>query len=252
MSNIKFINQAQKMLTEDYKSRHTAEYNSWLIAHKNSWMQPHTIVPFPPFVISGALAPFKAVVTAPTEEEIVAKALELYNESIPTPIAKEVVHDIEPMETLNQPVDDEQTLEVVDTQTSEVDDTQTSEVVDAEELEELEELVEPTVVVLETPVIEPIVEELTESNNVEAISEEKPHVDEIHKIYQTSEPKPMGIEERFAEFKAYTAMEEALQVVPQPSEELAKVSKPGKIFPSVMEKLQSMTAKWSTNGGSNV
>ena len=227
MSNIQFINQARTILTEDYKNRHTAEYNSWLLAHKNSWMQPHTIVPFPPFIISGALAPFKAVATAPTEEEIVAKALELFNQAKPALIDKEVVYALEPEVTLNQPLDVSQTLEVV----------------------EVAEPVEPTIEVAETPAIEPIVKELSESDNIEITTEVKPQVDEIYKIYPTSKPKPMSIEERFAEF---TAMEEALKVVPQPNEELDKITKPGKIFPSVLEKLQSITAKWTTNGGTNV
>jgi hypothetical protein len=230
MSNIKFINQAQKMLTEDYTNKHTAEYNSWLNAHKSSWMQPHTIVPFPPFIISGALAPFKAVVRVPTEEEIVTKAIELYNQANPVPIASKVESNIEPSVTLIQPVD----------------------ITEAPEVVEVEELIEPTTLVEETPVVEPIIEELSESNNVEAIPKIKPYEDEIYKIYQTPEPKPMDIEDRIAEFTAYIEMEEALKVVPQPSEELAKVSKPGKIFPSVMEKLQSITSKWTSNGSSNV
>ena len=191
MNNSEFINQARKILTEDYTARHTAEYNSWLTGCKNSWMKPHVIVPFPPFVISPALSAFKPSVVSPSEDEVVAKALELYNQFNPV-----------------QPT------------------TKVQPIVEAPE-----------------PIAEPIAEPISRPM-IEAIA----HVDEIYKIFQTKEKiEPEEKIDPLTNDTTFTAIEKALNVVPQPAEELAKVSTPGRMFPSVLEKLQTMTTKWSTN-----
>lgn len=230
MTNSDFLNQARKLLNEDYKSRHTAEYNAWLANHKNAWMQPHVIVPFPPFVVSGALTPFKPIASAPTEDEVVAKALELYNLHTPAPVAQQpaaviqptVAAKPEPEATLNQPLDIAPAIEVV------------------------EPTVEPTVEpVAEEVVVEPTVEPVSEEVVTEPVAEKIPYVDEIYKIYQTAEePKSEQVEPTVEDDKTFIAVEEALKVVPQPAEELAKVTSTGGILPSVLERIQAMKTKW--------
>ena len=91
-----FLDQARKVLNDEYKQAHSNEYNAWLSNHKNAWMQPHTIIPFPPFVVNSLLAPFKSALTSPTESDIVARALELYKQAHPAPVdpvATSVIED---------------------------------------------------------------------------------------------------------------------------------------------------------------
>jgi len=275
MSNTEFLNKARKMLTDDYKTQHTAEYNAWMAAHQNSWMQPHIVVPFPPFIVSSALAPFKAVVSAPSEEDIVAKALELYQQANPAPLRKEVIEDLEPEVTLNQPLNQPldiaptvavpevivpTVVETVESAPALIDkllETPAIKPVSKELPESIPESIpEPVSKELPESIPEPVSKELPEPVSVEPVSVEpvaeekvKPYVDEIYKIYQPTDPEtvdPLG------RFTVFTAMEQALKVVPQPNEELAKVTKSGKILPSMMDKLQSITSKWSTKGEKNV
>ena len=150
--NLEFLNQARKMLTDDYYNRHTAEYNQWLLNHKNSWAQPHMVVPFPPFIVSAALAPFKSSITSPSEEQIVAKALELYAQSNPVvaPVATAVTKSV--TEVAVEPV----TEVAVEPVAEEVVEPVAEEVV-AEEVV-AEEVVEPVA----EEVVEPVAEEVVE------------------------------------------------------------------------------------------
>ena len=226
MSNLEYITQARKLLTEDYKTKHTNEYNSWLSNQQHSWMQPHVIVPFPPFVISAALAPFKPTAVAPSESEIVAKALELYNmANPPTPVVAE---------------DDDV-----------VEETMPESVIEDEEEEDVVEETMPESVV-EEPVVQEIMPEVTIDNVVEEPAVEEiqtkapviSYTDAIHKIYEV-----MKKEGELDDNQKFTSIDAALQVIPQPSEELAKFTNSSKILPTMMEKLQSI---WMTKGGSNV
>lgn len=238
MSNLEYITQARKLLTEDYKSKHTDEYNNWLSKHQNSWMQPHIVVPFPPFIVSSSLAPFKPTVSEPSEEAVVAKALELYNQFNPAPVAKTATM-VEPVvksvveETMVESVAEPVVKEVI---IKPVVDPVVKEVI-----------VEPVVIpVVEETIIEPVVETVVEPV-VEKISK---NVDTIYKIFQdpiidepttTSATKPLP-----------PTIEQALNIVPQPAEELSKIKNSGRILPSVLEKLQAMKDKWSTSGDKHV
>lgn len=214
MSNLEYINQARKLLNEDYKTKHTNEYNGWLIKQQLSWTQPSVIVPFPPFVISSTLAPFKPSVSSPSENEIVAKALELYNRANPSA----------PQATVTQKVTPELALKVEET---------------AATVEEI--IPEPVVEVNETieeAIPEPVVEDVQIKAPVVS------HMDAIYKIYEVMK-KDVTVDND----PKFTSIDETLQSVPQPVEELAKVAKSGKILPTMMEKLQSI---WTKKGDSDV
>ena len=226
MNNLEFINQAQKMLTDDYNIRRTAEYGNWLHQHKNAWSQSHTIIPFPPFVISAGIAPFKAVSAAPSEADIVAKALELYNQSnqvatnSSSPIvnaSEEILYDLpiskEPIVESTQPVVVEPTV------------------------------VEPTVV--EPTVVEYIVEpEQFAEKSVEESIEPAPtqYTDEVYKIFQT--PTEHATSSNTPD-TTIVDIGTALSVVPQPAEELSKITLKEKSKPSILKRLQNMTNKLS-------
>lgn len=224
MSNLGYLNQARKMLTDDYKNRHTAEYNSWMNNHKNSWMQPHTIMPFPPFVISAAIVPFKPTVSAPSDDEVVAKALELYNLANPpvvAPVASRVVAAPTVQEVMAAPA---------------VEVPAMIEEVMPVPIEAIESITEE--VIPESIVEEPIVEE--SKTKAPVIS----YTDAIHKIYEI-----MKKEDTVDEAPKFTSIDATLQTIPQPAEELAKADNSNKILPTMLEKLQSI---WATKGGSNV
>ena len=220
MNNLEFINQAQKMLTDDYNIRRTAEYGNWLHQHKNAWSQSHTIIPFPPFVISAGIAPFKAVSAAPSEADIVAKALELYNQSnqvatnSSSPImnaSEEILYDLP---TSKDPI-----------------------------VESTQPVVEPTVV--EPTVVEYIVEpEQFAKESVEESIEPAPiqYTDEVYKIFQT--PTEHATSSNTPD-TTIVDIGTALSVVPQPAEELSKITLKEKSKPSILKRLQNMTNKLS-------
>lgn len=266
MNNSEYITQARKLLTEDYKTKHSNEYNNWLNRCKDSWMQPHVIVPFPPFVVSGTLTPFKPTVSAPSEEAVVAKALELYNQFNPAPI-KNTETTAEPVakpapeildELLAAPPADQVPAPVVKETPAEpvVEDPDWFFHVKEPDVDPLKNTVtiykKNQELVSEEPPVEPVVDEtIVEEPVVEQpVVEPLKNTVTIYKIFQepvTNEPTSMPTTEPL-----HPTIEQALKVVPQPAEELAKVSKPGGIFPSVFEKLQDLKAKWITKDQPNV
>lgn len=233
MNNAEFISQARKLLNENYKSNHSAEYNSWLGNQQNSWMQPHVIVPFPPFVVSSALAPFTPTVSAPTEQDVVAKALELYNQfnTVSAPVAEPVIASV--VEAVREPITNTDAIYKIFQEPV----AKAPVVMDVPIVED-EPLVEEVTVVEDEPVVEP------------TISKTLDYVDPIRKIFQSTEK--VEIEKPAATDTTLVAMEQAFNAVPQPAEELAKAKNSGGIFPTVLEKFHAMTSKWSTKGQSNV
>ena len=234
MNNLEFINQAQKILTDDYNIRRTAEYGNWLHQHKNAWAQSHTIIPFPPFVISAGIAPFKAVSAAPSEADIVAKALELYNQSnqvatnSPSPnvnASEEILYD--PPTSKDSMVESTQPVVVEPT------------------------IVEPTVVeptVVEPTVVEPTVveyivepEQFAEESVEESIEPARTqYTDEVYKIFQI--PTEHATSSNTPD-TTIVDIGTALSVVPQPAEELSKITLKEKSKPSILKRLQNMTGK---------
>jgi hypothetical protein len=232
MSNLEYIKQARKILTEDYKTKHTNEYNSWIANHQNAWMQPHIIVPFPPFIVNNALAPFKPSASAPTEEAVIAKALELYNQFNPDP-----VKNIEPVPS---PVVAETIVEEPVVSETIVEEPVPSPVVSETIVEEpvVAETIVEEPVVLETIVEEPVALEPAKTT------------DAIYKIFQ----EPIAEEPTYmpATDPLLSTIEAALNIVPQPVEELAKAKTSDGILPSVLQRIQDMKSKWLTSGEKNV
>lgn len=211
-SNIQpYLDQARKMLTDDYNKRHSDEYNQWILNHKNAWMKPQVIVPFPPFMINAAIAPFTPSAVPPTENEIVASALALYNNANPiaAPVDKVVPDEVpQPEPIATQPGMEAPVASVVDNPKDET--TSTPEAPE------------------EPPIVPPT-----------------PYVDEIYKIYEAPDSsKPTEV---VKPEPLLSTIEQDLKAVPQPAEELAKVTSSGRILPTVLQRLQSITSKWATN-----
>jgi hypothetical protein len=237
MTNLEYITQARKLLTEDYKTKHTNEYNRWLSNHQNSWMQPHVIVPFPPFIVSGALAPFKPSVSEPSEEAVVAKALELYNQFNPAPVgAVQSVVAETIVESVREPI----------TSADVIVESVVEDLIVVEPAVEVPMVVEP---VVEETIVESVIEELivepdvTEPVIVEPVVE-KPltTTDAIYKIFQ--EPVAAAPIDMPTPDPVPTTIEDALNIIPQPAEELAKVKSSGRVLPNVLQKIQDIKSKW--------
>lgn len=213
MSNLEYITQARKLLSEEYNTKHTNEYNNWLVKQQLSWMQPHVIVPFPPFVISAALTPFKSSVLEPSEDDIVAKALELYNRANP-PVSVAAPEVATTQEIISEPVI---------------------------EVEPVVEEIIPEPVIEVEPIPEVVIDNIVEEDQPKAPAIS--YTDAIYKIYEV-----MKKEGELDNGPKFTTVDATLQTIPQPAEELAKTAKTTKA-PTMMEKLQSI---WSTKGGGNV
>jgi hypothetical protein len=224
-----FLERARKMLSDEYTQAHTSEYNTWLANHKNAWMQPHVVVPFPPFIVNAALAPFKSTVSSPTESDIVARATELYNQSNPEPVPTAAV--AEPVVPIVAAVAAPDVVEQEPTFEDLVADPVVETVVEVQQVQE-EEPVE------ETTVAEPVIEEAPPPTSGKLLS---PALDidtetKIHNIFKPVDNKLF----KDPEFKSVT---EDLDVIPQPMEELAKVDASGNSSSSFFQKLKD---KWIT------
>ena len=219
-----FLERARKMLSDEYVEKHNSEYNYWLSNHKNAWMQPHMIVPFPPFVVNAALAPFKSTVSSPTEADIVARATELYNQSNPEPVRPApVVEPIVPMiAAVASPEMTEPTFEDL------VADPVVKPAVEVEAVEAVDE--QPTIA-------EPEVEEPAPPASGKLLS---PILDTETKIQNIFKP----VDNKLFKDPKFQSVTEDLDVIPQPMEELAKVSASGNLLSSSF--FQKLKDKWIT------
>ena len=201
-----FVERARKMLNDEYTRAHTAEYNTWLSNHKNAWMQPHIVVPFPPFVVNSALLPFKPTVSKPTEDDVVARALDLYTQENKTDITTPVA----------------------------ANNTEPPQVVEVETT--VEPVIEPAVVIEEKPAEPDIVEETKPISgkllSPTVVSTDSPLIRDIFRPIDDPIFKDTTLEK----------IKQDLSVVPQPSEELSKVVEPEK--PATF--FQKLKDKWIT------
>ena len=78
-SNLEVFNFAKKMLTDEYVNKRNSEYSNWKSGYENAWKTQTVIIPFPPFVANAAFVPFRPSVQPPSDNDIIAKALELIN-----------------------------------------------------------------------------------------------------------------------------------------------------------------------------
>ena len=206
MSNVEYIEQARKMLINDYKIRHNDEYNAWRFNTQNAWRGENIPLPFPPFIYNPVLAPFQSTIPYPTEDQIAAKALELFKQTGPADSVDDVA-----------PVAEEPTVEPA--AVAEPAPT------DPEIEPELESVV---------PAEEPVAEEATVDDTAETVdaeptpvveqpqAEPDPYVAEIQDIYK-------DVYQDYLENKIIIAEE---PVVEQPTEQ---VTEPVVVEPTIVE-----------------
>jgi len=201
LSKLRLIARARQLLNDQFVQKRADEYTNWLNVTKDAWKTPHTSLPYPPFAASPSLSSFQSSIAFPSEEDIVNKALELYNESaaaerVVSPPAEAVLSVVEPA---------------------------------AQPQHEPE------------PESEPSVEAISPAPRVTeaVIVREEPTVVEAVVVL----PATRSIADIFAVKKDSEA------TLPQPAELLHKVSHPGPILPSILEKLQQVRADF---GGGNL
>jgi hypothetical protein len=78
-TRVRLIARARHSLNTEYDHKYRAEYAAWIERQKNAWKENHTVVPYVPFFVSDSVGQFRPTIKSPTEEEVVARALELYN-----------------------------------------------------------------------------------------------------------------------------------------------------------------------------
>ena len=224
MNNLEFINQATTLLTQDYNIKYTAEYGTWLRNHKNVWSQSHTIIPFPPFIISSDIASFKSVISPPSEAEIVSKALELYNK-------RNAVNEVSESAMPTEEIVYENLRESV-TMLPISETVETVESVDPVVTYDQESVTDTTNSTLTT---EPMIEQ-----SILPVSTS--YTDEVYKIFQSSTEHVTSSD---ISDSTVANIETDLGVIPQPIEELSKIAIKEKSRSTVLERLQNMTEKWS-------
>lgn len=67
------LTQARQLVNKEYIARRAEQHQHWIANSESSWRT------------NGALLPYPAGILYPSEDEIVAKALELYNAAVPQP-----------------------------------------------------------------------------------------------------------------------------------------------------------------------
>lgn len=79
---------ARMQLNEEYMKTHSAAHTTWLTGARTAWTN------------SGVLLPFSTKFVYPSEEEVVARGVEIYNTLTPKPVATPV----SPVPVVEQPV----------------------------------------------------------------------------------------------------------------------------------------------------
>lgn len=159
------LTQARQLVNKEYIARRSEQHQHWIANSESSWRT------------NGALLPYPAGILYPSEDEIVAKALELYNASTPqatvnsTPLP---LPEVPPMSaaTFNSDINTTVTAQLqeafaaVDMPVS-VDIPVSSPWVNyLQEPEQAPVVIEPEVIVV-PEIVEPIVETATEAEVVE-------------------------------------------------------------------------------------
>ena len=208
-----YLNRARNLLTDRYNKLKSAEYTQWMSNHKTAWAHPHTVVPFPPFVVCGALAPFKPSVSPPTDDQIVSTALELYNAAHPIIRAAPTALDTDSSSpiTLDEEPSNEVTFE--DSLASVLNET---------------DLILPEDAIVDT----------VQESEIEPAADVE-YVNEIYKIYQ-----PIELNTSEPELEEESVIDNTVTEPPSTVAEPIKSS--GGLLPSVLQRLQDMKSKWTT------
>lgn len=100
-AQLELISTARQLLNSDYSRRCTEEYRIWSSTNQNNVNRVgEMLLRYPPF--SGALSPlsFRSTIARPTEDDVVRKALELYNRERPSPYQNSVPAVVDPFSSL--------------------------------------------------------------------------------------------------------------------------------------------------------
>jgi hypothetical protein len=104
-AQLELISTARQLLHSDYTRRCTEEYRVWSSTNQNNINRVgEVLLRYPPF--SGALSPlaFRSTIARPTEDDVVRKALELYNRERPSPYQNSVPAVVDPFSSLTDSV----------------------------------------------------------------------------------------------------------------------------------------------------
>jgi len=223
LKKLELLNEARNLLNAEYNKKKSDDYNNWLLKNSNAIRSTNFHLPFPPFVVGNNVPFYVATVPLPTEHEVVAKAVGIYNSryNVTTPASEPeaMVEEVPtPVETIVPNV--------------EIDIAPASIV----------EVIEPKVIepeVIEPEVIEP--EELSISDELAGLQLRDAMIREIYNIYGDKEIKNYTppVETKIDDKKSFS-LEKDLNVVPQPAEELAKLKTSNNSFASIYQKFQSM------------
>lgn len=285
MSNVEYIEQARKMLIDDYKNRHNDEYNSWRFNTQNAWRGENIPLPFPPFIYNPVLAPFQSTIPYPTEGQIAAKALELYSQTNPAGPTDDIapsLSDDEPVTVIESVAEAEPEAEPAPAEEPAIEEA----TVETEPAPVAEESVaEPAPYVAEIQnIYKDVYQDYLENKiSIDDVSTDEPAVDQQPADAQPGEPavdeqapesvieqapEPLIIEpvtepdtyvskiqDIYKDLVAAPAItvedgvipDVKIEPVPMPAEQLAKVSLAGeKLLPSVLRKIEELKMSWAS------
>jgi len=222
LKKLELLNEARRLLNTEYNQKKSDEYNNWLLKNRQALKSTNLHLPFPPFVAGNNVPYYVATVPIPTEHEVVAKAVQLYNTRYNAPVA---VPEAEIAE------------EVVEVQEEIVEDTPPApkeEVAEAAATETIENT------------------ELITDDELAGLQLRDAMIQEIYNIYGDQNIKDYvpNVEPKVED--KIISPEADLNAIPQPSEELAKLKTSNNSFASIYQKFQSMkdTLIKPTNKGS--
>jgi hypothetical protein len=207
LKKLELLNEARKILNTEYNKKKSDEYNNWLVKNSTAIKSTNLHLPFPPFVAGNTVPYYVTTIPYPSEHEVVAKAVSLYNERYPKPI--------------NKPVEEQ--------------NTEQPESLATEPVEEISELtsenIEPDIQAeLETP----------EPGELAGLELRDAMIQEIYNIYGDKDIKDFAPPVQPVETTNTHSMEQALNTVPQPAEELSKIKTSNNSFTAMYQKFQSM------------
>jgi len=215
LKKLELLNEARRLLNAEYNQKKSDEYNNWLLKNRQALKSTNLHLPFPPFVAGNTVPYYVATVPIPSEHEVVAKAVQLYNTRYNAPVA------------VPEP---EVTEEVVEEVKEEVQ----------------EEIVEDTPPAPKEEVVEDAATETIE--NSEPITDDElaglqlrdAMIQEIYNIYGDQNIKDYVPKVESKVEDKIISPEADLNAIPQPSEELAKLKTSNNSFASIYQKFQSM------------
>ena len=235
LKKLELLNEARNLLNAEYNKKKSDDYNNWLLKNSNAIKSTNFHLPFPPFVVGSNVPFYVATIPLPTEHEVVAKAVAIYNSrysaatapiSVQVPVVEEAVAPVENI-LPNEEID----------------------IAPANIVEVIEpEIIEPEII--EPEVIEP--EMSSDSDELAGLQLRDAMIREIYNIYGDKNIKDLEPPTLPEEKPNTFSIEEALNVVPQPAEELSKLKTSNNSFASIYQKFQSMkdTLIKPTNKGS--